>query len=532
VKSDPASGPGRSSLLSFARVWALPAALAVVFVARCVILSSKRLLLGDEFFTWYPVSASFHAMLASTSDTLNTAPPLYTIGAWLWAAVFGNSAASLRILSALALSVAVFAMFKVLNRAYGPLAAAAALTVAFVDPELLSQSVSARSYTLVLAEMALGILLYQQMMAQPRPSLGLLAANVGLHACLVMTHYFGLIYSGVILAAVLLTCFLRRRSPLRAVLSIVAGWLVFVPWIPVLLLHLQMGKPTFWIPVPTARDLAGYFGHYITGDFWLFVWILFALAAAAWALAAASGPIERSGNLRIWAIRVREAPLLLLALLLSLVPLAIYVLSTRKGGTSSFLDRYMLPGSLGWAIICAHVASRVLRLRLATPPQARARVLARLQAAAVVLFVGWCSFGLIGAARAETAQDLPGRLPARVPVTEPVVVEYYYEFLELHFYSPEARRYLFLVDQAAGVEEGGGGPVNHQIMAALKRNFPDQFKEVVPVGDFLAGATSFWVRTYRLEWWKFRMAHNRDFVADFAIPERRLLHEQRVSRKE
>jgi hypothetical protein len=501
-------------------------------VARCAILSGKRLLLGDEFFTWYPVSAPFRAMLASTADTLNTSPPLYTVVAWLWAALFGNSAASLRLLSALALAIAVFAMFKVLKRAYGPLAAAAALTVAFVDPELLSQSVSARSYTLMVAEMAIGILFYQRMMMQRRPSFGLLAGNAGVHACLVMTHYFGLIYSGAILAAVLLACLLRRRSPLRASLSIVAGWLVFLPWIPVLQRHLQMGKPTFWIPVPTASDLTGYFGHYINGDLLLLVWLLCALAALAGALAVASGPNHRGKRARLGAVREREMPLLLLALLLSLIPFAIYVVSTRKGGTSSFLDRYMLPGALGWAIVCAHVASRVVRLRSLTTRRARVRILARVQTAAVVLFVGWCSFGLIGAARAEKAQDMPGGLPARVPVTEPVVVEYYYEFLELHFYSPEAPRYLFLIDREAGIETGGGGPANHLIMAALKRNFPDRFKEVVPVGDFLAGATSFWVRTYRLDWWQIRMAHNPDFVADFAIPERRLLHEQRVPRKE
>jgi hypothetical protein len=64
-------------------------------------------------------------------------------------------------------------------------------------------------------------------------------------------------------------------------------------------------------------------------------------------------------------------------------------------------------------------------------------------------------------------------------------------------------------------------------MAALKRQFPDQFKEVMSSSDFLAGATSFWVRVHRLEWWQVRVAHNPAFASDFFISRRRLLHVRR-----
>jgi hypothetical protein len=177
-----------------------------------------------------------------------------------------------------------------------------------------------------------------------------------------MTHYFGLIYSGVILGGVLLTCFFRRRSPLRAGLSIVAGWLVFLPWIPVFLRHLRMGRPTFWIPVPKVVDLRNYFGHYLTDNFSLLAAILCVLAVTAVVFAAARGPGHRMTLSRLLAVRRRETPLLVLAFLFGLVPLMIYFISTRSGGTSSFLERYMLPGAIGWAIVCAHFANRVFRL--------------------------------------------------------------------------------------------------------------------------------------------------------------------------
>jgi len=508
-------------------LWALPASLAAFLVARCVMLSAKRMLLGDEFFTWYPVTAPFRSMLASTRDTINAAPPLYFVGAWCWAAVFGGSAQSLRLISALAAAAAVLAMFAALRRAYGALAAAAALTVAFMDPELLSQSVSARFYTLLLAETALAVLLYQRMMMRRRPSAGLLAANAALHACMVMTQYFGLVYSGIVLAAVLVTSLLRRRNPVRAGLSIVAGWLVFLPWIPVFRRHMQMGRPTFWIPVPKPGDLAQFYGHYLTGDFWLLALVLCALASAALVLALADRADRRGTRSGIFALRRPEAPLLIMALLLGLVPLAIYFMSTRAGATSSFLERYFLPSALGWAIVLSHVANRVFRLGSLTARRGAARALAGAQAAGVILFIGWCGWNLLGAAHAENAQDMPARLPAAVTPREPVVVEDYHEFLTLHFYSPEPQRYLFLVDPEVGLRVGGGGPAVHQIMATLKRRFPDRFKEVLASGDFLAGATDFWVRVHKLEWWQLRVEHNPDFATVSFISDRRLLHVRR-----
>jgi uncharacterized membrane protein len=485
------------------------------------------MLLGDEFLTWYPVSAPFRSMLLSTTDTINTNPPLYFIGAWCWACLFGNSAASLRLISALAAAVAILAMFAVLKRAYGTFAALAALTVAFMDPELLSESVSARFHTLMLAEMALAVLLYQRMMIRRRPSVGLLAVNTTIHATLVMTNYLGFIYSGVILGAVLLTCLFRRRSPLRSGLSIVAGWLVFLPWIPVYLRHLRMGRPTIWIPIPNPADLHRYYGHYITGDFWLLAIVLCALATAALVLAMAHRSQRPGGLLQLCAVRRPEVPLLLLVLLLGLIPLALYFISTATGAIPIFLNRYMLPCALGWAIIVAHVTNWVFRLGSFTAHRNSARVLARVQAIAVILFVSYCGWNLVADARVENAQNMPAKLPTTIPLAEPVIVEWYNEFMTLHFYSPEPQRYLFLVDPEVGIKGPRGGNAIHQIMAALKRQFPDQFKEVKSSSDFLDGATSFWVKVHKLEWWQVRVAHNPAFVSDSFISSQRLIHVRR-----
>jgi hypothetical protein len=508
--------------------WSLPVILAAAIVARCIVLSPRWLLFGDEFFTWYPVSAPFRSMLRSTTDTINTSPPLYFMTAWGWVRLFGNSALSLRLFTALAAAAAVLVMFRVLKRAYGPLAAAGALAVAFVDPELLLQSGEARFYMLLLAEVAVGVLLYQRMMQLRRPSFALLALNAVVHACIVMTHYFGLIFSGAILGAVLLTWLCRRRRELLTAVSIVAGWLVFIPWIPVFLRHLRMGKPTFWVTVPVFGDLVGFYGHYLTAGFWMLTFILCLLAAVAAGAGSRDSPPRQRGLLQVLAIRRAETPLLLLTLVFSTVPLGIYLSSVRPGAASTFMDRYMLPCALGWAILCAHAYSRIFRLGSSQVRGGKPWTAAGAQAACVALFVGWSAWSVLDTAFKEKAQHLPSPLPAAVPLSEPVVVEYIHEFMALHFYSSESRRYFFALDPEAALKAGKGEPANQQIMAGLKRQFPDEFGEVVPYREFLEKNRSFWIKIYGREWWQARINDNPDYICDAIIGDKRLVHVTRL----
>jgi len=519
--------PTGSRMRLLAAVWSLPVILAAAIVVRCGVLSRRWLLFGDEFLTWYPVSAPFHSMLRSTTDTINTSPPLYIIVAWGWARLFGNSALSLRLFTALAAAAAVLVLFAVLKRAFGALAAAASLALAFVDPELLLQSGEARFYMLLLAEVAVGVLLYQRMMMLRRPPFALLAANAVVHACLVMTHYFGPIFSGAILGAVLLTCLCRRRSALWPALSIVAGWLVFIPWIPVFLLHLRMGKPTFWIPVPNFGDLMGFYGHYLTGGFWMLTFAVCLLAALTARTGSRASPVGQGGLLRLLAVRPRETPLLLLALLFAIVPLAIYLCSIRPGAASTFLDRYLLPCAFGWAIFCAYGYRRIFRLGSSGLHRGPPWAVTGAQAVCVALFVGWSCWSSLDTAFSKEAQLLPSRLPATVPLSEPVVVEYIHEFMELHFYSSERRRYFFILDPEAALKAGRGEPANYMVMAALKRQFPDEFTEVVPYREFLEDNRSFWIKIYNREWWQTRLNNNPAFECDAMIADKRLVHVSR-----
>jgi hypothetical protein len=482
-------------------------------------VSNAHLFWADELLTWYPVSARFGAMLSSTTDTINAAPPLYFILTWVWVHLFGNSELALRLPSALALGAAILIMFYVLRRAYGVVAATLAVAIAFVfcDPALLAQATFARFHTLIIAEVAVAILLYQRMMAwQGKVPVRLLAANCGIHACLVMTHYFGPLYSGAVLGAVLLTGLIRRFNPLRAAASIVLGWTIFLLWIPAFLRHREMGKSSFWIAIPDAAILRQYYGHYFTSDFWSVTATglgLVFLAGVGLALAGGGGWWKLLS--RIFSIRRRELPLLMLVPGIGAIPLFAYFVSTRPGSASFFLDRYMHSGALGWAIVCAHLIHRAFapgslgryfRLR---------KAVAMVQAAGVAAALCWGGFDLIRQRYNSEPKIEYEDILVGMPYYDKIVVEHIHEYLRQNFYSTAPERYRFVVDEEVGVKEGGGGAANHQIMAGLKRNFPVSFAGVVANEEFLSTTPSFWVkRNAAMRWWSLRIEHNPLFSSE------------------
>lgn len=508
--------------------WLLPGTAAGFIIAQCVMFSHQRLLWADEILTWYPVTAPLGKMLASTWDSINAAPPLYFIFTWAWAHVFGSSALSLRLVSALALGAAVLIMFKVLRRVYGGLVAALAVTVAILvcDPALIPKVTEARFHTVIIAEVAVAILLYQRMMAaRGKVPFGLLAANAGIHACIVMTHYFGPLYSAAVFSAVLLTAAIRRFNPFRTVISIMAGWAIFLLWIPAFLRHQAMGKPSFWIGVPNTFGLHLYYEHYFNSDFWLLAkcLLLFALVVGSIALAS-GGELRRLFSL-ILSLRPRELPLLMLIPGLGAVPLVVYFLSTRPGAIPFFLDRYMHTGALGWAVVCALFIHRAFVAGALVRPSRLRKFLSVARIILVTVAVCWSGWKFLRpVGEVEQYQEIL----VGDPYYEKIVVEHIHEYLAQNFYSTQPERYLFVVDEEVGITEGGGGPLNHRIMAGLKRNFPQQFPGVVSNEEFAYGTTNFWVkRGGGLQWWSLRIEHSPSYLCDAGDGE--LIHVRRIA---
>jgi hypothetical protein len=108
------------------------------------------------------------------------------------------------------------------------------------------------------------------------------------------------------------------------------------------------------------------------------------------------------------------------------------------------------------------------------------------------------------------------------------VVEHIHEFLIAVFYSLEPQRYVFPIDPEVGLLEGPGGATNHQVVAALARQFPDHFGGSKSTADFLRLADKFWVKRGGMHWYSMRVAHNPLFVVDRTESHGELLHVHRV----
>jgi hypothetical protein len=205
----------------------------------------------------------------------------------------------------------------------------------------------------------------------------------------------------------------------------------------------------------------------------------------------------------------------LLLLAFAVVPILVYIASIRPGGASIFLPRYMLPCWLGWSIACAHLSQRALQLFRRDPRKGLKRFVIAAQALAVLGLIGWEGRNVLLADLRSNRADPTGRILSSIPGDEPIVVEPIHVFMRWHFYSPDRSRLRFIVDPDAGLLERGGGPANHQIMAALKRQFPEQFAEVVPNGKFLAETPNFWVVLGGAQWAVLRLKDNPAYQVRF-----------------
>jgi uncharacterized membrane protein len=504
--------------------WILPALLAAAIVLRCNILAGKILVWTDELLSWYPGSSSFGTMLSATTDTINSAPPLYFVLTWFWSHLGGGSPTGLRLFSGVAIAGAVLIMFAVLRRVYGVLPAILALTVMSADQYVLFQSQQARFHALFFAEVALAILILQRLLARPSSSFRLLALNTAVHAAMVLTSYISLFYSSALLGAALVVDLVQRRNPTRICLSIAASWLVLLPWIPVLLRHIEMSKPG-WIPIATPQILRTYFESYATIQLRWFVLILIGSVAISVLMTFRFGARRRRKG-----FRYGERSLVAIGVALLAVTFAIYAISSRPGANSLFNERYLLASVLGWTILLAHVAHRAFLIRHPVGRRPLTIALVGVQLIAAITFLGSNLRSLVREARHCRVESLTSDLAVQLPGDEPIVLEHIHEFLSWHYYSPRKARYRFLVDPEVGSKEGGGNPLNHAIMGALRRRFPAQFQEVMPSAEFLEGASSFYVRDNPgYQWSVVRLGANPSFAIEQIPDHDNLLHVRRAA---
>ncbi len=175
-------------------------------VVSCILWSSHKQAWMDEIFTWKEVSdRSLWHLYYAIQHGADGGQPLFYTTAWLWAKAFGTGVLTLRLYSCVAMCGALLVTWRTIRRFYGLWATAfGVLAIWGTSGVLLEQNVEARFYGLYMLAVAISVDVYTRLVARPVPTRSLLVLTFLSQAALVLTHVLGLIYSGLILLALIL----------------------------------------------------------------------------------------------------------------------------------------------------------------------------------------------------------------------------------------------------------------------------------------------------------------------------------------
>jgi len=228
-EAPPAGAAGRRP----ARPWAVVAvglAVAAGVVARFV--ANSHLWLDEALGVNIAAVPLRHLTEALRRDG---SPPLYYVLLHVWIRVFGQGTIAVRAFSGVCSVACLPLAWRVGRRLGGRTAATAALVLLALSPWAVQYATEARMYTLCMLLVLAGGLALANLLERPSWWLG---AGVALAtAGLLLTHYYAM-YTVAVVGAVLLWHAVRgeeRAAARRALAAVVAGGILFLPWVPVLL---------------------------------------------------------------------------------------------------------------------------------------------------------------------------------------------------------------------------------------------------------------------------------------------------------
>ena len=237
------------------------AALVVCLVAT----SRHKYFWYDEVNSWNLVTDhSLRHMVAAIGDGADGAPPFYHVTAWLWVRLFGATELALRAWSCAGFIAALALTWATMRLRYSALASALGAGVAFGMSRLVVYQVAeARFYGLLTALVALATYWFAVSTERREIEWRLWLAIALTHAALLYTHAFGVLYSAAVLAAWIVA---DRRSGWwrpKAYSAVLAAWIAFGPWIPALHHAAGLAVRGSWIAVPSPSALLMEYGFRI-----------------------------------------------------------------------------------------------------------------------------------------------------------------------------------------------------------------------------------------------------------------------------
>jgi len=183
-------------------------------------------------------------------------PPLYYLLLHGWMQLFGTSDGAVRALSGVLSIATLIPMWFAGRRAGNRTTAWSAVVLLAASPFAIRYATEARMYSLVMLEVVLGFLALRR--ALERSEIKSLVAVALVTGLLLLSHYWT-IYLLILVALGLARKALRGSDPAparKALAAMVAGSLLFLPWLPSFLFQLQhTGTP--WARRPSFEAVVG-----------------------------------------------------------------------------------------------------------------------------------------------------------------------------------------------------------------------------------------------------------------------------------
>ncbi|MGF1934215.1 MAG: glycosyltransferase family 39 protein [Nostoc sp. ChiQUE02] len=450
----------------------------------CIIISEKKYFWNDELYSYYFLAdRSFSHMMAAFYDKINNTPPLYFLLGWLWARVFGSTELSLRLFSSLGICIAYVLVWVTLRRTYHFWPTNIGSLSIFLTSELiLSQNAEARMYGLFLAICAWALLQFDINNRSEKISWTIIISNVCIHAALVNTHLYGFFYSGaIIFAQIVRDRYFQILRP-KIYLCILFSWVSIIPYIPAFINQADAGKPRAWIPIPTFEDLISFLTFSRSWFSKIFI-VLILIIILGWQFLRYKS--NKSGDNKVSSKNNQklksDKSLLIFAYSFLAVPVLVWIISQNI--KPIFWDRYMIPNTLSWSILMAHLTSYVFVNSKSNQKRIYKNSVFLLTLTTILIFTP------VVYAQVLPKEQLPGLNDKKYGYEDlPIVTQFSNNFLTRLHYSPDRNRYFFILDWQAALDKASGlfGSQEYKHLDALKRNYPALFNnQILKSEEFL-----------------------------------------------
>ena len=491
------------------REYLIPLLATLSIFVTCTITSSKKFFWNDELLSFYLLSdSSFPHMMVAWGDTFNQSPPLYFMLGWLWAKVFNATPLSLRLLSSLSICVAFTLVWITLRRTYNFwVASIATLSVFCLSELILYHNAEVRMYGLFSAFCALGLLQFDIINRQKKCSRKVLVINTLVQGTIILTHLYGLFYSGAILAAFILRDKYFKIFRINVYLSVIIGWLFLIPLIPTLIN--QSNNHAKWFSVVDGLTFLNYFIFSTK-----FPFLIFALLLVSVVLYISQNPNSKNFEFNNnYSDLVAEISLLILAGTFIAVPILAWIITLTIKPILN--DRYIIPTiAISWPILLAYLSSRIFTNFTSIQKESKklnlSSFLIKKQITLLMLTVVLLVHPIYYANKIEYSSQKPGINDDSYGYTElTIAMEAGHDFLPRFYYSPKRNRYFHILDWETALKNTGSafatGDYTH--LSALKRNYP--FINSIQSQEFLEKNNRFLVLNEEdQKWFEWRIKNN------------------------